>query len=224
LVPLPIVVPSIGGGSTITAPPFAPNLVSAPLSSLAPGVPNPPPLPAPKKVAGSHVRRDALIFGLAFLLLVGLGGGAYFYFAASPEPVEAPVASRPKPAAPPAPAQTPSAPPVTAETVKTAASVAAAPSPAQPAPVNEASSPASPPPPPPPPQPSARFTRYADGLRVSGVFQGSPARALVDGRIVREGDVIETNLGIRFVAVDLASKHLVLQDASGAMVRVKYPR
>ncbi|MBC8009008.1 MAG: hypothetical protein H7067_02800 [Burkholderiales bacterium] len=68
----------------------------------------------------------------------------------------------------------------------------------------------------------ARFVRYAEGLSVSGVFQGSPARALVDGRIVRSGDMLEPVQGIKFVGVDSATKHLILQDSSGAQLRVKY--
>lgn len=72
------------------------------------------------------------------------------------------------------------------------------------------------------PVPGARFVRYAEGLSVSGVFQGNPARALVDGRIVRSGDMLEPVQGIKFVGVDAATKHLILQDASGAQLRVKY--
>ena len=68
----------------------------------------------------------------------------------------------------------------------------------------------------------ARFVRYAEKMSVSGVFQGNPARALVDGRIVRSGDMIEPVLGIKFVGVDSETKHLILQDASGAQLRVKY--
>ena len=68
----------------------------------------------------------------------------------------------------------------------------------------------------------ARFVRYAEKLSVSGVFQGNPARALVDGRIVRSGDILEPVLGIKFVGVDSETKHLILQDATGAQLRVKY--
>lgn len=72
------------------------------------------------------------------------------------------------------------------------------------------------------PAPSARFVRYADALKVSGVFQGSPARALVDGRLVREGDVVDPVLGVRFKGVDADEKQLILEDATTAQVRVKY--
>lgn len=71
-------------------------------------------------------------------------------------------------------------------------------------------------------QPGARFLRYAEGIRVSGVFQGTPARALVDGRLVRQGELLEPTLGIKFAEVDAQAKQLVLEDASGARVRVRY--
>ncbi len=75
---------------------------------------------------------------------------------------------------------------------------------------------------PPPPAASPRFVRYAEGLSVSGVFQGSPARALVDGRLIRAGEVIEPRLGVSFVGVDAETKHLILQDSTGAQLRIKY--
>jgi hypothetical protein len=77
-------------------------------------------------------------------------------------------------------------------------------------------------PPPAPPAPSPRFVRYAESIRVSGVFQGSPSRALIDGRIVRAGDLLDPALGIKFVAVDADTKHLILEEPSGARMRVKY--
>ena len=77
-------------------------------------------------------------------------------------------------------------------------------------------------PPSPPPVANPRFVHYAEGLNVSGVFQGSPARALVDGRLIRAGELIEPRLGVSFVGVDAETKHLILQDATGAQLRVKY--
>lgn len=189
----------------------------------------PPVGAAPKTPEAKYVRRAVLILGGAFLLLVGLGAGAYFYLTGSNEPPPPPPAP-PKvvtvtPAPTPAPT-TPTATPTTAAPVASdpvkAASSRPDPAPAPATTVTTAPEPAAPIAPPPPPPPSPRFVRYAEGLKISGVFQGSPARALVDGRVVREGDVLEPNLGIRFVAVDAATKHLVLQDGTGAQVRVKY--
>jgi hypothetical protein len=72
------------------------------------------------------------------------------------------------------------------------------------------------------PAPNPRFLRYAEALVVSGVFQGEPARALVDGRIIRSGDVIEPMLAVTFLGVDAPAKQLILGDKTGAQVRVKY--
>lgn len=72
------------------------------------------------------------------------------------------------------------------------------------------------------PVPSARFVRFAESLSVSGVFQGTPARALVNGRLVRTGDLVDPMLGVKFVGVDPDTKHLILQETGGAELRVKY--
>jgi hypothetical protein len=79
-----------------------------------------------------------------------------------------------------------------------------------------------PPGPPPIPKASARFLRYAEGIRVSGVYQGSPARALIDGRLVRQGEVVEPALGVKFSDIDAEAKQIILEDGSGAQVKVKY--
>lgn len=73
-----------------------------------------------------------------------------------------------------------------------------------------------------PPVASAQLIRYAEGLSVSGVFQGTPARALVNGRLIREGELVDAMIGISFVGVDSVTKHLILEETSGARVRVKY--
>lgn len=72
------------------------------------------------------------------------------------------------------------------------------------------------------PLPNSRFVRYAEALVVSGVFQGEPARALVDGRIIRTGDLIEPMLAVTFIGVDTTARQLILEDKSGAQVRVRY--
>lgn len=227
----------------------------APAEALDPTRLPPPPIPARAAKAAvnrSHAKRDALLFGLIFLLVAGLGAGAYFYFSPSAPEAPPPPANKalaearqkeqaradaavdgkeppaerafgnvtpgelqarlqekntPVPPAPvvPAPdapkqgAATPSAPvavPADAGPVPVAPSVAA--------------------------QPSPRFVRYAEGIRVSGVYQGSPARALIDGRLIRQGETVEPVLGIKFADIDAEAKHIILEDASGARVKVKY--
>jgi hypothetical protein len=59
-------------------------------------------------------------------------------------------------------------------------------------------------------------------MTISGVFQGSPARAFMNGRVVRSGEEIESALGIRLIGVDAVSKHLILEERTGAQLRVKY--
>jgi hypothetical protein len=183
---------------------------------------------------------------------LGGGAGAYFYFAgedepqreltdvsssAAPEsrsPSSAPVpaaASTSAPEKPEVPAASPPRPVATNEPPPVATTSAAPdPAPAAPAPTvaprtPQPAVPVSTPPAPAPaslPAASARFIRYAESIRVSGVFQGSPARALVDGRLVRSGDVLDPALGVSFVGVDVDTKHLILKDRTGAQVRVKY--
>jgi hypothetical protein len=59
-------------------------------------------------------------------------------------------------------------------------------------------------------------------MTISGVFQGSPARAFVNGRLVRTGDELEPALGIKFVGVDAVTKYLIMEERTGAQLRVKY--
>lgn len=156
---------------------------------------------------------------LLFVMLCAAGG--YFYFAESvPEPV---IVERPAPPAVPVvePAPVVEPPPVVAEVVPEVVTPEFVPvvEVVEPAPVVE---PVAPPPPPPPPVASAGFIRFSEAMTVSGVFQGTPARALVNGRLVRVGDEIEPSLRIKFVGVDAATKHLMLEEGSGAQLRVKY--
>ena len=218
-------------------------------SKLAP--PPLPARAAKAAVNRSHAKRDALVFGLVLLLVVGAGAGAYFYFSGSepaPEPAPPPAKAiaevREKEQArvnavvdgkePPAervignvtpgelqtklqeknsavpvvtPAENP--PPAT-----TAGSTPVATTEPAPPPVPEG--------PPPIPKANPRFVRYAESIRVSGVYQGSPARALIDGRLVREGEVVEPALGIKFSDIDAEAKQIILEDGSGAQVKVKY--
>lgn len=225
----------------------------------------PPPLPAraaKAAVGRSQAKRDALLFGLVILLVVGGGAGAYFYFtrsASTPEPTvagpaptppaggakqpapeaggkapsPAPAAGNASPAEPQGkppenpPAFPPSIPPSTAGTTPPPAvapaapvpGVATTPAPATPAPAGTGTQAALPVA---APQASPRFVRYAESIRVSGVFQGSPARALIDGRLVRQGELVEPMLGIKFADIDVEAKQIILEDAAGARVRVKY--
>lgn len=71
------------------------------------------------------------------------------------------------------------------------------------------------------PSASPEFRTRVLGLRLSGVFAGEPARAMIDGRLVRAGEVIDERLGIRFDGLE-PGRRLRFRDASGAAVVRKY--
>ncbi len=68
---------------------------------------------------------------------------------------------------------------------------------------------------------SLEFRTRVLGLRLSGVFEGEPPRAMIDGRLVRAGEVIDERLGIRFDGLE-PGRRLRFRDASGAAVVRKY--
>ena len=72
------------------------------------------------------------------------------------------------------------------------------------------------------PEPSPRFVKWAQTLKVTGVFQGTPSRALIEDRLVRQDELIEPVLGVTFHGVDAVRKNVILQEESGAQVRLKY--
>jgi hypothetical protein len=59
-------------------------------------------------------------------------------------------------------------------------------------------------------------------LRVNGVFQGEPARALMNGRMLRTGEVLDSQLGVRFTGIDAAHKLLIFEDNTGAIMQRRY--
>lgn len=72
------------------------------------------------------------------------------------------------------------------------------------------------------PPASADFRGFIANMKVSGVFQGHPGRALINGRMVNVGDPVESRLGIRLVDLDSDRKVLIFEDASGARVPRRY--
>jgi len=72
------------------------------------------------------------------------------------------------------------------------------------------------------PEPSARFIKWGTTLKISGVFNGSPSRALIEGRLIREGEEIEPIMGVTFEGVDAAGKQIILRDRTGAKVMLRY--
>ncbi|MFZ9748193.1 MAG: hypothetical protein ACO3G4_16370 [Opitutaceae bacterium] len=68
---------------------------------------------------------------------------------------------------------------------------------------------------------SPEFRARVLALRLSGVFEGDPARAMIDGRLVRAGEVIDERLGLRFDGLE-PGRRLRFRDAAGATVVRKY--
>jgi hypothetical protein len=72
------------------------------------------------------------------------------------------------------------------------------------------------------PAASAAFRAFVAGASIGGVFQGKPARALINGTIVREGQVVEGALEITFDRIDSVQKIIYFKDSSGAEVSKSY--
>ncbi|HEY0946031.1 MAG TPA: hypothetical protein VGD81_12220 [Opitutaceae bacterium] len=69
---------------------------------------------------------------------------------------------------------------------------------------------------------SPAFKTYVTAARINGVFQGNPPRALINGRTVRAGDMLDTTLGVVFERIDASRKLVFFKDQSGAVLAKKY--
>jgi hypothetical protein len=69
---------------------------------------------------------------------------------------------------------------------------------------------------------SAEFRSFVANAKISGVFQGAPARAMINGRLVRTGETVDAALGILFAGVDPVKRHLLFKDKAGTLVARKY--
>jgi hypothetical protein len=72
------------------------------------------------------------------------------------------------------------------------------------------------------PAASAAFRTFVAGASIGGVFQGKPARALINGTIAREGQMVESALGITFDRIDSIQKIIYFKDTTGAEVSKSY--
>jgi hypothetical protein len=72
------------------------------------------------------------------------------------------------------------------------------------------------------PAASASFRTFVAGATIGGVFQGHPSRALINGSIVREGQMVENALGISFERIDAVNKVIYFKDTTGAEVSKNY--
>lgn len=71
-------------------------------------------------------------------------------------------------------------------------------------------------------EPTQEFRDFVASLKVNGVFQGEPARALLNGKMYGVGQLVEPSLGITFVGVETDTKDLVFEDIRGAIVKRHY--
>lgn len=72
------------------------------------------------------------------------------------------------------------------------------------------------------PPPGIAFRTYVANLRVSGVFQGEPGRALLNGRTIRIGEMADNTLGIRLSGLDYERKVLFFEDSAGSTMQRRY--
>lgn len=69
---------------------------------------------------------------------------------------------------------------------------------------------------------SAAFRSFVGGLKISGVFQGNPPRALINGRTYRTGELVDIPLGVAFDSADADKKIVTFKDRTGATVSRRY--
>jgi hypothetical protein len=69
---------------------------------------------------------------------------------------------------------------------------------------------------------SAPFRSFVANAKVSGVFQGPPTRAMINGRLTRAGEIVDPTLGITFTGVDSPRRLLLFVDRSGATVTRRF--
>jgi hypothetical protein len=72
------------------------------------------------------------------------------------------------------------------------------------------------------PEASAAFKNFVANAKISGVFQGSPARMFINGRLARTGELVDEGLGVVFDSLDVDKRQVVFKDKSGAIVTRRY--
>ena len=159
------------------------------------------------------------IVGVLALFLL-LGGGGYYGYHVFPgrKPAPTVVVTAPPVVAPAIPLPAPPEP----EPLPKTSDVASIPSP-QPVTLGVVV-PVKPLPPrvPATPPPGVAFLNWIDTVKISGVFNGSPARAIVNGLLVRQGDTIDSARGIVFDHIDPVQKEFFFRDRSGAIASKPY--
>ncbi|MBC7368784.1 MAG: hypothetical protein H7343_18570 [Undibacterium sp.] len=69
---------------------------------------------------------------------------------------------------------------------------------------------------------SPAFRSFVADAKVSGVYQGVPPRAFINGRLIRVGQLVEEGLSISFIGIDAENRQLLFKDRTGAFVSKRY--
>jgi hypothetical protein len=69
---------------------------------------------------------------------------------------------------------------------------------------------------------SSQFRSWVANVKISGVNQGATPRALINGRMVQLGQIVDEAQGIEFDSVDPHNKTIVFKDRTGAVVSRRY--
>jgi hypothetical protein len=72
------------------------------------------------------------------------------------------------------------------------------------------------------PNASAAFRSFVASAKISGVYQGTPPRAFINGRLVRMGEMVDEMMEIHFDSVDSDTRSIVFKDSTGATVSRRY--
>ncbi len=230
--PLPPPIPMEIGGMPVESVPLLKPLAVLKTDTLGEGgvlgdiLVTPPGVPfkPPARGSGLSIGR---VLGVCGAILLVLGGGYYAFrmFTAAPPAVSAPAAV----VSPKVPVPTPVvvAPPVPVPpaSVVPSAPVVQAP----PVMMPPVQAPSSTPPVKPRavpvrvvPQPGPDFLVWVDSVKISGVINSSPPRAIVNGLLVRPGDTIDSARGIVFDHLDATGKEFFFRDRSGAITSKSY--
>lgn len=189
----PLVIPSAFGRS---AAPFPLPSLPAPASAGTPRTVSASPRPSWARIALAAAALLAVVVGADYVLRTGLilprGLGPH----ASSEvaaPVDGGKFGGPMPVSPPV--------------------AEAAPAPAEPSVPTVAGE---------RPPPSPEFSRLVEGFKISGVLQGTPVVALVNGRKIRAGELVSIETNVRLVDADFAGRRLIFEDGTTARASVRY--
>ncbi len=72
------------------------------------------------------------------------------------------------------------------------------------------------------PAPTAEFRGIVERFKITGVVQGAPVRAIIDGRLVKTGDLVDAKRDIRLVGQDVAARRLIFEDRNTAQTSARY--